>query len=336
MPTVHPADVSEQHTAATFDPVALEPAVRPSAPESAAINSVELRQVCKSYNGLVAVNDLSLEIRAGSVYGLLGPNGAGKTSAIRMMIGITAPDSGAIRLFAEPFRRQHLSRVGYLPEERGLYKRMKLLDHLVFLAELKGVSAADAVRRAAWWCERLELGAWRSKRIEELSKGMQQKVQFIATILHDPELLILDEPFAGLDPANVVALKDVLLEMKQAGKTILFSTHRMDQVERLCDSICLMDHGKAVLHGDLKEIKSQFGRNDVLLECEGEVAFLSQAALVQSYNNYGNYVEVRLRPGADPQDLLHVAASRARVSRFELMEPSLEQIFLEAVGRRDA
>jgi ABC-2 type transport system ATP-binding protein len=305
-------------------------------PSLAAVNTVELETVCKSYDHFVAVDGLSLHIRAGSVYGLLGPNGAGKTSTIRMMIGITAPDSGVIRLFGEPFRRQHLARIGYLPEERGLYKRMKLLDHLVFLAELKGVAAADALRKAIWWCERLELAAWMNRKIEELSKGMQQKVQFIATLLHDPELLILDEPFAGLDPANVVALKDVLLEMKQAGKTIIFSTHRMDQVERLCDSICLMDHGKAVLQGDLKQIKSRFGRNDVQLEYEGEDAFLGDAALVQSFNNYGNYVEVRLQPGADAQDLLRRAASRARVNKFELMEPSLEEIFLQEVGRGDA
>ena len=261
-------------------------------------NTVELDNVCKSYDHFVAVDALSLEIRAGSVYGLLGPNGAGKTSTIRMMIGITAPDSGAIRLFGEPFRRRHLSRIGYLPEERGLYKRMKLLDHLVFLAELKGVPAAEAARKATEWCERLELGAWMGKKIEELSKGMQQKVQFIATLLHDPALLILDEPFAGLDPANAVALKDVLLEMKQAGKTILFSTHRMDQVERLCDSICLIDHGKAVLQGDLKQIKTKFGRHDVQLKYEGEDNFLR-----------------RRRPGAVVQQLRQLRGGAAQARR---------------------
>src|ERR1041385_2655120 len=175
-------------------------------------NAVELEHVCKSYDRIIAVDSLSLTIGAGSVHGLLGPNGAGKTSTIRMMIGITVPDSGAIRLFGEPFRRDHLARIGYLPEERGLYRRMKLLDHLVFLAALKGMSTGDAVRKATSWCERLELGACMHRMIEELSKGMQQKAQFIAALLHDPDLLILDEPFAGLDPANAVALKDVLLE----------------------------------------------------------------------------------------------------------------------------
>ena len=299
-------------------------------------NAVELEHVCKSYDRVTAVDSLSLTIGAGSVHGLLGPNGAGKTSTIRMMIGITVPDSGAIRLFGEPFRRDHLARIGYLPEERGLYRRMKLLDHLVFLAELKGISAADAVRKATYWCERLELSGWMNRKIEELSKGMQQKAQVIATLLHEPDLLILDEPFSGLDPANTVALKDVLLELKRAGKTILFSTHRMDTVERLCDSISLIDHGKTVLQGDLKQVKAKFGRHDVQLEYEGEDSFLSDAAIVKSFNNYGNYVEVHLQPDADPQELLRRAASRARVNKFELMEPSLEQIFLEVVGRPNA
>lgn len=299
-------------------------------------NTVELKSVRKTYDHFVAVDDLSLEIRTGGVYGLLGPNGAGKTSTLRMMIGITAPDTGEIRVFGEPFRRAHLDRIGYLPEERGLYKRMKVLEHLILLAELKGVPAREAAARSARWLERLQLAEWAQKKVEELSKGMQQKVQFIAAMLHDPEVLILDEPFAGLDPANVVGLKDVLLEQKQAGKTILFSTHRMDQVERLCDSICLIDHGKAVLQGDLKQIKAGYGKSDVQLEYEGEDGFLQRSELVQSFNNYGNYVEVRLKPGADSQELLRAATAKARVSKFELVEPSLEQIFIELVGKKNA
>ena len=299
-------------------------------------NNVELREVTKSYDHFVAVDRLSFSVRPGSVYGLLGPNGAGKTSTLRMMIGITAPDSGEVRLFGEPFQRRHLSRLGYLPEERGLYRRMKVLDHLVLLAELKGMAACSARDKALAWCERLQLAAWTQKKIEELSKGMQQKVQFIGAILHDPDLLILDEPFSGLDPANVVVLKDALLEFKQAGKTILFSTHRMDQVERLCDGICLINHGKAVLEGDLKQIKARYGKNHVQLEYEGGDDFLANGELVQSFNNYGKYVEVRLKPGADAQDLLRMAAARARVSKFELMEPSLEEIFIDVVGRADA
>lgn len=299
-------------------------------------NNLELREVTKSYDHFVAVDRLSFSVRPGCVYGLLGPNGAGKTSTLRMMIGITAPDSGEVRLFGEPFQRRHLSRLGYLPEERGLYRRMKVLDHLVLLAELKGVAARAARDKALAWCERLQLAAWTQKKVEELSKGMQQKVQFIGAILHDPDLLILDEPFSGLDPANVVVLKDALLEFKQAGKTILFSTHRMDQVERLCDGICLINQGKAVLEGDLKQIKARYGKNHVQLEYEGGDDFLANGELVQSFNNYGKYVEVRLKPGADAQDLLRMAAARARVSKFELMEPSLEEIFIDVVCRADA
>jgi ABC-2 type transport system ATP-binding protein len=299
-------------------------------------NTLELKHVTKRYDKFVAVDDLSLAIEQGSVFGLLGPNGAGKTSTIRMMMGITMPDSGEVIVFGEPFKTAHLDRIGYLPEERGLYKKMKLVEQLVFLAELKGVPAGEANRRARHWCERLELGSWMDKKVEELSKGMQQKVQFIAGILHDPEFLILDEPFSGLDPANAVVLKDVLLELKKAGKTTLFSTHRMDQVERLCDSICLVNKGKAVLEGELREIKARFGRNHVQMQYEGDGDFLEKSQLVQSFNNYGNYVEVRLAQGADAQELLKAVAARSRVSRFELVEPSLEEIFIDTVRGQNA
>ncbi len=294
-------------------------------------HTVELRGVHKVYDHFVAVDHLSFNIREGAVYGLLGPNGAGKTSTIRMMIGITLPDDGVVWLFGSKFHRKQLQRVGYLPEERGLYKRMKVLDHLVFLARLHGLPAAEARRRALAWCERLQLSDWVLKRVEELSKGMQQKIQFIAALLHDPELMILDEPFAGLDPANAVMLKDVMIELRKAGKTILFSTHRMDQVERLCDAICLIDHGRRVLEGDLSRIKASYGKNTVQMQYEGDLEF-DHSELVQSMNNYGNYVEVRLKPGADPQQLLRMACERARISRFELVEPSLEEIFIDVVG----
>jgi len=224
-----------------------------------------------------------------------------------------------------------LQRIGYLPEERGLYKRMKVLDHLVFLGRLHGLPAAEVRKRALDWCERLQLSEWALKKVEELSKGMQQKIQFIAALLHDPDLLILDEPFSGLDPANAVMLKDVMIELKKAGKTILFSTHRMDQVERLCDSICLIDHGRSVLEGDLKKIKASYGKNTVQMQYEGDPPF-DHSELIESMNNYGNYVEVRLKPGADPQQLLRMACEHARISRFELMEPSLEEIFIDVVG----
>jgi ABC-2 type transport system ATP-binding protein len=300
------------------------------------MNTLELCSIRKSYDEFVAVDDLSFQIAPGQIYGLLGPNGAGKTSSIRMMIGITLPDTGAVKMFGEPFRRAHLERVGYLPEERGLYRKMKLREQLVLLGELKGLSKAEALRRTNSWCERLELTDWLEKKVEELSKGMQQKVQFIGALVHDPELIIMDEPFSGLDPSNAVVLKDALLDLKRAGKTILFSTHRMDQAERLCDAICLINRGKCVLEGGLTQIKAGYGRRNVQLQYEGKDGFLNDPTLVQSANDYGNYVEVRLQSGADSQDLLKLVSSRARITRFEVMEPSLEEIFIEVVGKTNA
>ena len=297
---------------------------------------VELQQVRKSYDKFVAVKDLSLNIEQGSIFGLLGPNGAGKTSTIRMMIGITIPDSGEVRMFGEPFTRDHLKRIGYLPETSGLYKKMKVSEQLVLFGQLRGLSAADAAARAKKWCERMEIAGWMDKKTEELSKGMQQKMQFIATLLHEPEFLIMDEPFAGLDPVNAALLKDVLLDLNKQGRTILFSTHRMDQVEKLCSSICLINRGEAVLQGTLKEIKGRYGRSNVQIEYEGPDEFLRENGLIQSFNNYGNYVEVRLAPGADSQKLLHIVAQRSRVNKFELVEPSLEDIFIDVVGKADA
>jgi ABC-2 type transport system ATP-binding protein len=298
--------------------------------------TIELARVRKTYDQFVAVNDLTFSIAEGSVFGLLGPNGAGKTSTIRMMIGITAPDSGEIRVFGKPFERKSLHKVGYLPEERGLYKKMKVLDQLAFLGELHGMAAAEARKKAVAWCERLEIAEKLDKKVEELSKGMQQKIQFIAALLHDPDFIIMDEPFFGLDPVNAGLLKDVMLDLKKQGRTILFSTHRMDQVEKLCDSICLINRGTSVLQGPLKQVKAQYGKSNVQIEYEGNSDFLQQQELVGSYNNYGNYVEVRLAPGADPQQLLHAAAQRSRISKFELVEPSLEEIFIEVVGKNDA
>ena len=300
-----------------------------------AANGVDVRNIRKSYGNFVAVDDLSFRIEPGKIYGLLGPNGAGKTSTLRMILGILEPDSGEISIFGEPLRKAHKDAFGYLPEERGLYRKMKVLDHLSFLGQLKGLSAGEAVARASKWCDKFELSAWTSKKVEELSKGMQQKVQFIGAILHDPRLVIMDEPFAGLDPANALVLKDAFVELAKSGKAVLLSTHRMDQAERLCHSICLLNHGRAVLEGDLNQIKAQYGHSNVQIRYEGDDAFL-RSRLVQAFNNYGNYVEVRLAPAADPQELLRIASAGARISRFELMEPSLEEIFIEATSKTNA
>ncbi len=301
------------------------------------MNTVELIQASKSYDKFVAVDDLSFNIAQGSIFGLLGPNGAGKTSTLRMMIGIMVPDSGSVRLFGQDFNRDHLMRIGYLPEERGLYKKMKVLEHLIFMAELRGLAPAEAKKRSTAWAERMEIAGWLAKKVEELSKGMQQKIQFIAALLHEPEFIIMDEPFSGLDPVNATLLKDILLELKRQGRTILFSTHRMDQVEKLCDDICLINGGRSVLNGELKKIKAGYGKNHVQMEYDGDGAFLRRAdGLVESSNDYGNHVEVRLRKGADPQELLRLAMASCRVSRFELAEPSLEEIFIDVVGKTDA
>jgi ABC-2 type transport system ATP-binding protein len=292
---------------------------------------VELAAVTKAYENKVAVDRLSLSIDAGQMFGLLGPNGAGKTSTIRMMMGITLPDSGHIELFGKPFERESLDRVGYLPEERGLYKKMKVLEQLVFFGRLHGVEAGEARKRAIDWAKRLEIAGSLDKKTEELSKGMQQKIQFIGAILHDPGLIVMDEPFSGLDPVNAALLERTLIELKDADKAVLFSTHRMDQVEKLCDSICLINNGQAVLAGKVREIKSRYERRHVIVEFEGSAAFLSSEEIAEA-KNFSGHAEIRLKERGDAQKLLHEAADMARIYRFELVEPSLEEIFIQTVG----
>jgi ABC-2 type transport system ATP-binding protein len=301
------------------------------------INTLELRSITKRFDSFTAVDHLSLTISQGCVYGLLGPNGAGKTTSIRMMIGITVPDEGDVQIFGEHFHANHLDRIGYLPEERGLYKKMKVVDLLIFFAQLKGVERDEAEKRSLWWLDRLDLGGkWATAKVEELSKGMQQKVQFIASVLHQPEFVIMDEPFSGLDPANSRELENVLLELRKAGKTILFSTHRMDQVERLCDEITLVNHGQAVLQGVLRDVKASYGKSSVRMEYDGSAPFLQRKDLVQSFHDSGNAVELKLAPGADSQQLLKLAAETTRISKFELVEPSLEEIFIDVVQGKNS
>jgi ABC-2 type transport system ATP-binding protein len=294
---------------------------------------VELDHISKSYETKVAVRELSLRIDAGTMFGLLGPNGAGKTSSIRMMVVITMPDSGAVHLLGKPFARESLKKVGYLPEERGLYKKMKVIDQLAFMGELRGLAPSVASRRAHEWCERLQILDATQKKTEELSKGMQQKIQFIATLLHDPQLIIIDEPFSGLDPVNTTLLQDTLIELKKMGRAILFSTHRMDQVEKLCDSICLIHRGEAVLSGGMREVKSRYERDRVVIEFEGDSSFLQHPAIAE-YKDYSGRVEIKLKPHSDAQNLLQQAAAKAKIYRFELVEPSLEEIFIQTVGEK--
>jgi len=292
---------------------------------------VELQDVRKAYDTKVAVHGLSLKIEPGTMFGLLGPNGSGKTSSIRMMIGITVPDSGVVSLFNQPFNRKLLHRVGYLPEERGLYKKMNVMDQLIFFGQLHGLDAATASKRAHLWCERMEITEAIPKKTEELSKGMQQKIQFIAALLHKPELIIMDEPFSGLDPVNATLLMNTLLDLRKEGHAVLFSTHRMDQVEKLCDEIALIHNGHVVLSGGMREVKSRYPRNRVQINFEGSSAFLGHASIAEA-KDYNGHAEIKLKDGGDAQALLAEAVTMARISRFEVMEPTLEEIFIEAVG----
>ena len=294
---------------------------------------VALNRITKAYENKIAVNHLSLQIDSGTMFGLLGPNGSGKTSSIRMMIGITMPDSGSVSLFGKPYARESLQRVGYLPEERGLYKKMKVMEQLIFMGQLHGLDPVVASRRAHDWCERLQILDAAQKKTEELSKGMQQKIQFIATLMHDPELVVMDEPFSGLDPVNTSLLQDILIDLKKSGKAILFSTHRMDQVEKLCDAICLINCGHAVLSGGMREVKSRYERDRVVINFEGDDSFLHHPA-VKSFKNYSGQAEIQLNAHANAQDLLRAAMDKARIYRFELMEPSLEEIFIRTVGEK--
>ena len=311
--------------------------------------AIEVRGVSKRYAEHVAVRDLSLAVPRGAVYGLLGPNGAGKTTTIRMLLDIIAPDTGTISLLGRSNRdRAVLDRIGYLPEERGLYKKMQVRKVLRFLAELKGVSGKDADRRIDEWLERLALKTpdkdWGAAKVDELSRGMQQKAQFIGTLLHDPDLVILDEPFSGLDPINAQALKDAVVELKRRNKTVIFSTHLMDNAERMCDSVCIIARGEKVLDGTVTGVKREHGGSHIALALDhqgaasqnGIAAVLGDRSLVRRVDDQNRYFEIELAPGASPQLLLQrVVAAGASVQRFELVQPSLHQIFLQKVGAQN-
>ncbi|OGF64858.1 MAG: hypothetical protein A2Y62_17905 [Candidatus Fischerbacteria bacterium RBG_13_37_8] len=296
---------------------------------------VRINAITKEYDKHKAVEELSMNIPQGCIYGLLGPNGAGKTTTIRMMLHIIMPDSGTIEVFGERMNERLTSRIGYLPEERGLYKKMKVREMLKFLAEIKGVPGRKAIPVADEWLKRLDLIDYRDKKVDELSKGMQQKVQFIGTILHDPELVILDEPFSGMDPVNLNLLKDIIMEFKGKGRTIILSTHQMEQAERLCDSICFIDRARKVFDGSLQALKQKYGKSNVVIEFYGEPVFLEQCKeIIENVNYYSNYVEIRMKEGANAQVLLEHAIKTVTVERFQIMEPSLHDIFVEIVTLR--
>jgi ABC-2 type transport system ATP-binding protein len=301
-----------------------------SAPSSAPVLAV--RDVRKSFGAVRAVDGVSFEVRPGTITGLLGRNGAGKTTTLRMINRIFLPDSGEVLLFDSRDAEAARDRVGYLPEERGLYKKMKILEQLLFFAEIKHRKSAEEKRRAGQWLARFGLADAAGRRLEELSKGNQQKVQIIAALIHDPELVIMDEPMSGLDPVNVVLVREVLKELRAAGRTILLSTHMMGEAERMVDDIVLIHRGRAVLSGSLSRVKSSHGTDTVHLGFEGDGTFLAGLPGVSRASVQHRAAELRLSPGADPQALLSACAARLRLHRFEVAAPSLEEIFIDTVG----
>jgi ABC-2 type transport system ATP-binding protein len=297
---------------------------------------LELAAVRKSYGDFTAVDGVSFVVEPGSICGLLGPNGAGKTTSIRMIMDIIAPDAGEVRLFGRPRQRDDLLRVGYLPEERGLYRKMTVTDHLVFLARLHGASKREVMPDIERWLDRVELAEWAGKKVEELSKGMQQKIQLVGTVLHKPDLLVLDEPFSGLDPINQGLFKELLADYRAAGRAVLFSTHIMEQADKLCDRICLISRGKAVLAGELKEIKRRFGGHSYRLVAEGDLDRLAAVPGVAQVIPRDDGAKLTLADDAVGAEILPRLLAAVTVHEFRSEEPGLEEIFIQAVGESEA
>jgi len=300
-----------------------------------AMNAIVLKDVTKQFGDFLAVRNLSFEVPLGSIFGFLGPNGAGKTTTIRMIINIIAPDSGDISVLGQKVTPEFQNRIGYLPEDRGLYSKRRIGDQLIFFGRLKGLTKRDASWKVDDWLARFELSEYKKKTAVELSKGMRQKIQFIATILHDPDVLILDEPFTGLDPISVSLLKEVILGLKQRGRTIIFSTHQMEQVEQICDEVCLINHGTKVLGGKLGEIKKRFKNNSALLGYSGNDSFLANE-LFQQVNKHQDHIVIMLKDPSDAQEVLRQALSAgAVINRFEMVEPTLNDIFIKTIGEKN-
>ena len=300
------------------------------------MNAILLEDVCKSFGDVHAVDNLSLNVPAGSIYGFLGPNGAGKTTTIRMIMNIIRPDSGRISIFGDHSVERVKTRIGYMPEERGLYRKMKVAQVLSFFGAIKGCNARDLARGVPQWLQRMELADWAGKKVEELSRGMHQKLQFAVTVINEPDLVILDEPFSGLDPVNQDLLRDIILAMRNAGKTIVFSTHVMHEAERLCDFILLLNKGKPILDGRLDQIRSQQKTHAVCVEVQGDTSFIENLPIVEKVQSQGKELEITLTENADPQQLLGHLVNRVRVLRFEIKVPSLHEIFVSLVKKSDA
>lgn len=297
---------------------------------------ISIRHIVKQYANHRALDDVSIEIEKAKVFGLLGPNGAGKTSLIRIINQITAPDSGEIFINGEPLNKVHIERIGYLPEERGLYKKMEIGEQIIYLARLKGLSRSEALKRAKYWFEKLEIQSWWNKKIEELSKGMQQKAQFVATVLHEPELLILDEPFTGFDPVNAGIIKNEILELNKKGATVIFSTHRMESVEELCDSIALLNLSHKILDGKVKTIRNSYRNGTYVLEYEGDKMHVNGNApfTVLKENSVGNYQQLTLQINAGNRvnDVLQYMLPLVAINKLEEVLPTMNDIFIQMVG----
>jgi ABC-2 type transport system ATP-binding protein len=296
---------------------------------------LKIEEITKAFGKKIAVNNFSLSVPEGKIYGLLGPNGAGKTTTIRMVMNIIAPDSGQITVMGEKLNEDTKDKIGFLPEERGLYQKMKVSDVLSYLGQIKSMNKGEIDQSIKMWLKKIELEDYYDKNVEEMSKGMQQKLQFASTLIHNPRLIILDEPFSGLDPVNMEMVKDFILEEKHKGGTIIFSTHVMEQAEKLCDYICLINKGYKVFDGPLFEVKSKFGRNTIVIEYDGDGAALSDLKGVEKVSDYNKYVELKLSDGTDPQTILEQLVHRVKINRFEYSEPSLHDIFVSLVGEDD-
>jgi len=292
---------------------------------------LEVKNITKHFGEIKAVESVSFSAQPGQIFGLLGPNGAGKTTTIRMIMNIIAPDSGEILFGGKRIEESDKDRIGYLPEERGLYRKVKAGDMLLYLAGLKNSTGEETARRLDQWLERFDLLEWKDKPVESLSKGMSQKAQFIASVLHDPEFIFLDEPFAGLDPVSTDALKEAILDLGKSGKTILFSTHIMEQAEKLCSYIFIINKGREVLSGTLEGIKNRFGKKSVVIEFDGSIDFLKDSGITENILSYPRWVEVDLAEGKSADDLLKLLAGKISVRRFEVVTPSLHRIFIQQV-----
>ena len=297
------------------------------------MNAVEVRNVVKKFGDVTASDHLTFDVNPDRIFGLIGPNGAGKTTAIRMITNVLIPDEGSIEIFGERTSYALQNKIGYLPEERGLYKKLKVIDQLIYFAQLKGMNRKEAMQKAREWLAKLDAEDWANKKIQELSKGMQQKVQFISTILHEPELLILDEPFSGFDPINTELLKSIILDLKSEGTSIILSTHIMEQAEQMCDDICLINKGKIVLSGSIRDIKNKYNRDTVILEYEGNSDFMDELPGMKIINKTNNRIEFRFNSEeTDARSILNTVLKYTDVYKFEVKEPSLHEIFIDVVS----